>query len=218
MALNEGRAGPVLLAEGAVGPQRQGRQGEASVADIHGRYTEAALRGTIYSAFLKGATTVAAGQQDNAAAAASTNFAILNPQSSGVTLALLKFQVAWHSGTPVAGPITHAVIVGSTITITGSAPIRNKAGAGPLSAAQYVTSAGGTAVTGGTAPVLLRPSGLYMTATAPAPVAIITATELLDGDIILPPGTAWLPLFPNGTWTSPVFSLGVEWEELPYVV
>jgi len=211
--------GPALRQDGIVdGPVRIARFGAAVVTDAHGRFTEATFRGTVYSSYLQNASAVAAGQQDNAAAAASTNFALWNPKTSNISIALLKWFLAWKSGTPVAGPIMHAIFdasgIANSVGAQGNAIVGNRAGGSSKGNALVLASAAGAALTGGIAPLLLRPSDFYMTATAPAAVSTIKGMELLDGDIVLPPGWGWVPLFPNGTWTSPAYTLGVTYEEI----
>lgn len=218
---NQAKVGPVQLSEGAETSLRVDRQSAQVVTDAHGRYHEAAVRGNVFTAYMDTtSTTTAAGNLKGASAAAVTNFCVWNPANSGKVLSLLKFNFALHSGTPTAGPVWHGVQKNHAISISSTAGVLNNnyIGGGQGSVAGVVSvGTTGTALTGGVAPVLLRPAAFTLTAVATPGTTVLgtqNALELLDGDIVIGPGMAWVPLL-VGAGTTTVWSASLTWEEIP---
>lgn len=213
--LFEGRVGIVTGADGVQEPVRLSRTLAQVITQGHGRYVEPALRGNIFSLALNTtSSTIAAGNIVAAAAAASTQFAIWNPNGSGVNFALLKFGMGVISGTPPAGPLFHGVFVDGNPTVASTGTIRNNLLNGPASRARCMASAGGAALTGGTAPQLLRVADFSQTATAAASAQALRAVEIIDGEIVIPPGAGWVPLW-SGAGTTLLNGYSVTWEEIP---
>ena len=78
-----------------------------------------------------------------------------------------------------------------------------------------MASAAGTALTGGSAPITFRTMNLTFSATAFASAAgTSTIADVPDGDLIIPPGYGWVPLW-TAAGTSVLNSYSVTWEELP---
>src|SRR6266852_3426375 len=126
--LAEGRAGLVKLQDGVPKELRLSRQAEVVTVDGQGRYYELTRLGLVFSLTLTATTTgVAAGNIIGAAAAAATQFALINPLSSGVNLQLLKFGMGVISGTPGAGPLFHGYIpnAGSISAASAGGTIRS---------------------------------------------------------------------------------------------
>lgn len=186
------------------------------VQDAHGHFHEAARQGNVFSLTLAATTTgVAAGNIVGAAAAASTQFAIWNPSNSSKVLSILKFGMGVISGTPGAGPMFHSLLVSApTVANAGGPPLSNYGGIAANSVAGYVASAGGAALTGGPALKTLRVADFSSTATAQASVGELKAIELIDGEIVLPPGSGWVPCW-GAAGTSLLNGYSVTWEELP---
>lgn len=213
-----GRIGLQNAGEGVSGPSRLGRNLELITGDAHGRYHEAVRTQNVFSLCLPlTATGIAAGNLVGATAAAAVQFALWNPIGSGKLLSLLKFGMGIVSGTPVGGPLFHGLL--STIpsiatTNTGGVALNNYA-AGPLPVAKYVNTAAqsGTALTAAGAVLPLRVANFTSTATAQASVGMVNAVEELAGDIILPPGTGWIPLWATAG-TSVLNGYSVTWEEI----
>jgi len=207
-------------ADGIVdGPLRTGRQGSLIVAFGHSKYEEATYRGQVFSAIVNGATAVAAGQVVGGAAAAAVNFALVNPSGSGVVLVLTKALLAMHSGTPAAGPVCHGLLVGFTGTIPTTVPTGNLAGGSSSPKARAQISAGGAALTGGPAPVNLRPGNWTASAIATPGAAVLgiqPTLELIEGDIACPPGTGYLPLWQGVGGAAVTWTFGCTWEEVAY--
>jgi hypothetical protein len=187
------------------------------VADAHGRYQEATIRGNVYSLTLVATSTgVAAGNVAGAAAAASTQFILWNPSATQKALVLLKFGMGVISGTPGAGPMFHGMLTTvPTIASSGGPAINNLTGAGTGSISKFVASAAGTALTGGGAPTTLRVADFASTATAQSSVGELRVVEYIDGEIILPPGVGWVPLW-GAAGTSLLNAYSITWEEVPY--
>src|SRR2546425_11562392 len=137
--------GPQQKADGSQLAFRSSRTGAGIVADAHGRYQEATIRGNVYSLVLTATSTgVAAGNIAGAAAAASTQFALWNPASSQKALVLLKFGMGVISGTPGAGPMFHGILATvPTITSAGGPAVNNLTGTGTGSIAKFASSAAG---------------------------------------------------------------------------
>jgi hypothetical protein len=212
--------GPHTQADGfSPGPTRIARQGAGVVTDAHARYCEAAARGQMFSLLLAATTTgVAAGQLTGAAAAASTQFALLNPANSGKNLVLVKFGMGVISGTPGAGPLFHGYLP-TVSSITAASPggtIRsNILGVVGSSVAIPWVSAGGSALTGGQAPVTFRVADFSATNTAQAIAnGHVRAIEEIAGEIVVPPGSGWLPLW-GAAGTSLLNGYSITWEEVP---
>ena len=217
--LIQGQVGQTTGLDGTQTNLRQGRTGEIILSQAHGRYYEQTSRGQLFTLTLSATTTgIAAGNLLNAAAAASTNFAIWNPIGSGFNLSITKVMVGIISGTLATGPLYHAVIQTSNPTIntvsTNGVAYNNLVG-GKSPVARYVAVAAGTALTGASAPVVLRTMNLTFSAAAfAAPAGANTLADLPDGDLIIPPGYGWVPQF-SAAGTSVLNSYSVTWEEIP---
>ena len=217
--LIQGQVGQTAALDGTQTNLRQGRTGEIILSQAHGRYYEQTSRGQLFTLTLSATTTgIAAGNILGAAAAASTNFAIWNPIGSGFNLSITKVMVGLISGTLATGPLYHAVIQTSNPTIntvsTNGVAYNNLVG-GKSPVARYVAVAAGTALTGGSAPVVLRTMNLTFSAAAFAAAAgASTLADLPDGDLIIPPGYGWVPQF-SAAGTSVLNSYSVTWEEIP---
>lgn len=163
-----------------------------------------------------GATTtaVAAGNIVGAAAAASTQFALFNPSGSGRVLVLSKFIMGIISGTPGPGPLFHGILTGVTLAASGTI-VNLRAVGGVLqssSVARGYASAGGAALTGGTAPTIIRAAGFSSTATAQASAGELNAIEDIEGDIIIPAGFGWVPLW-SVAGTTLLNAYSITWKE-----
>lgn len=200
------------------GPLRIGRQGALIVGDTHGHFYESTRVGQTYSLCLPlTATGISAGNLVAAAAAAAVQFALWNPVGSGKNISLLKFGMGIVSGTWPAGPLFHGIyLTAPTITSTTAVPAYNNLLNGAAPAGRYIATAAqtGTATTGASAAVTFRIADFSSTSTAQATVGAVKAIDFLDGDIVLPPGTGWVPLW-SGTGTSVLNAYSITWEEIP---
>lgn len=212
-----GRVGRGNAGDGVENVLRLGHQYELITGDGHAKYHESVRTGNVYSLCLPlTATGIAAGNLVSAAAAAAVQFAIWNPVGSGLNLSLLKFGLGIVSGTPVGGAVFHGILgtAPSIATVSGSGTAMNNLAGGGTPTARYVNTAAqaGTTLTGATAVLPLRCANFASTATAQASPGLLNAIEEINGDIILPPGTGWVPIWATAG-TSVLNSYSVTWEE-----
>jgi hypothetical protein len=224
--LAEIRSGTTVLADGTVAPARATRVGAIAVADAQGKYYEQASRGNIFSMVMTASATNAPAANNllsGLAAAGAVAFALWNPPGSGKNVSLLKLGVMPVSGTPPVGGLWHGIMA-TCPTIASSIAAANvgffgcnNAGMAAASVARgVVTAAGGTALTGCSLPTVLRMADLNLSAgtLASANSNGVKAIEYIDGDIILPPGTGWLPVW-SAAGTTFLYGMSVTWEEIP---
>jgi hypothetical protein len=218
--LAEIRCGAVLQGDGTVTTGRASRIGALVTGDGQGRYYENTARGNVFSFYLNAtATGISAGNIVGAAAAAATQFAVWNPPGSGKNLSLLKFGVWPISGTAPIPPVSHSIsITAPTIasSFIASYPLCcNNAGMAASSVSRYLAIAAqaGTALTGSSILQVLRAADLYITAGTAANLTGMKCIEFIDGDIVIPPGTGWVPTWVSGAALLQGYSL--TWEEIP---
>lgn len=214
--LSEVRTGPIVSSDGAVNPARADKTGALIVGDAHGHFSEAATRQRLFTAFLsQGTSTVAAGNIAAAAAAASTQFAVWNPQGSTVNLVLQKLKIQQYSGTPTAGGLTlstfNAAAVASALATAGA--VRNNYINAAAGQGLCLASAAGAALTGGLVLTTLMGLSLSSSATALASPAGIIYTELFDGEVVVPPGFGVVPTW-AGAGTTYLVGYSLTWEEV----
>jgi hypothetical protein len=218
--LIQGQIGTAIGQDGTNTNLRQARTSELIVSQNHGRYYEAASRGNMFNLTMAAAVGgVVAGNVVGAAANAATQFAIWNPVGSGFNMSILKTHIGFISGTLVGGPIFHGVFVlgnpTNAITADAGRIAQNSLIGGRQPVVRYVnTATTGTTLAGGTTPLIHRPMNLQFSAGTYAALAGSVMMDLVDGDIVIPPGYGWLPLFNTGT-TSLLYSASCTWEEVP---
>lgn len=212
---DQSQIGETISPDSNVQSLRGGRLGDLVVSELEGRYYEMTRKGRSFSAQLAATTTaVAAGNITGAAAAASTQFALWNPAGSGVNLVLMKVFVGLISGTPVGGPMFHN-FMSTAPALAGTAGLSNLIGGGGGSIGRYQASAAGAVLTGGSALTALRPMPFDFSAGAFAAVAgQASVMEEVNGDIVLAPGTGWVPCW-QAAGTTLLNAYGVVWNEVP---
>lgn len=170
------------------------------VAPGAGKYENDAINRSIFHLTLAAwSSTIAAGNINSFAAAASTQFALWNPVGSGINIVLLKF-VNWPiSGTaPLAGCFHSKFTLSAVLASTAVSPVTSGlVGTSANPKAGYITSAGGSNLTGSGAATLIRAGDLYITAGAAANLVGAKCIEYIDGDIAIAPGFGWAP-----TWAA----------------
>lgn len=213
--VGSGRAGVSDQTEIAM---RAGRQAELLTGNIRGFYAEQTSRGNRFTLHLPiTSTTIAAGNISAAAAAASTQFAIWNPSGSGVNLELGKLLVGVISGTLPVGPMTHNLMLNGIPTISSTltnGTLLNCLPTGNASRARAVAVTAGTALTGGGALTPFRTSALNFSAGTWAALGGSNALEILDGDIIIPPGFGYVPCW-SAAGTTLLNSYSLVFDEVP---
>ena len=170
-------------------------------SDGYSRYSEGTRRGELFTLTLSATSTgVAAGNIAGAAAAAVTQFGLINPLGSGKNLELVKFGMGVISGTPGAGPLFHGFITNiSSLNVSGpGGTVRSNllGGTGSTVAIPW-SSIAGSALTGSTqTPAVQRLADFSATNTAQAVAnGHVRAIEEIAGELIVPPGVMWLPLW-----------------------
>jgi hypothetical protein len=211
----EGKVGSQNNADSTYPPIRQSRNGALICGQGQGKFFEQTIRGKVYHLVLTAwSTTIAAGNINAAAAAASTQFALWNPAGSGKVLSLLKFGVWPISGTAPVPPVFHSLSdTEPTIAHSVVTPIQRGDGVTANGVAKALTSAAGSNLTGSTALKILRAADLCITAGTAANLAGLRFQENIEGDIIIKPGKCWVP-----TWiaagTTFLGGYSVTWEEI----
>jgi hypothetical protein len=151
---------------------------------------------------------------NGAAAGASTQFALWNPVGSGKNLSLLKFAVAYISGTtPVTGMYHSFSSLCPTIVTTVSNPIQcNLTGAAAACVARGLAHTTGSALTGSAILQIIRQADLAFSAGTFAALGGYHAIEYIDGDIVIGPGTAWVPTW-KAAGTNTLVDYSITWQE-----
>ena len=181
-----------------------------------GKYEDDAVNGRIYHLTLGAWTsTIAAGNINAFAAAASTQFAVWNPVGSGVNVVLLKFATFPISGTtPVAGCFHSKFQLTPVLASTAVLPVTSGLiGTTAAPKAGYITSAAGSALTGSGAATLIRAADFYITAGTAANLVGARCVEYVDGDITLGPGWGWAPTW-KAAGTAYLGGYSVSWKEV----
>jgi len=179
---------------------RQGKQGDLSVSELHGRYYEQTYRGNVFSV-----STQATNVTTTAALATTfTGLAISNPAGSGKNLVLLQFTAAQFA-VGVAGTIG---IMGGIGVLTASlTPQSRIIGGGQVSVA--LASASATIST----PVLIATYGSVGSGATTVPLAFQGITKDFEGSVIVPPGS-FIASYTSTAQTS-AWQFSFSWEEVP---
>lgn len=216
------RVGPVYGGTGTAAPFTASLSGSQRVGDAHGRFMDAALRGTLFS-IGSGATALSA----NTISLTNTTTPIVgvwNPIGSNVNLVILQIAAQVYINTlttPVGcGPLVIASSVSTGLLTLGSAPFNRKTLSSQGSVAKGFP--GGVALTGLT-PNLVIIEGVdiqnttiltHGTVTAVTEQFSVGGCHNFDGSLIVPPGGVLALLNTTSTTTCSVASR-MLWEEVP---
>lgn len=207
--------GPLYGGSGSPSPFTADVTGAQRVTDAHARYMDAVRSGNVYAVSARN-MTLAAGQGYAQAAAATVNFVFWNPVASGKLLALMKFSFVTLSGTPAAGEVNYQISAGNVITSTANGVHVNTFTGGITgSVAKSWVKTAAAAIAGTTAFNDLRPA-FAQSATAAGLNYAALATDVIDGEIVLQPGMAFT-FGVGGAGTTHVASVGLTWEEVPFL-
>jgi hypothetical protein len=234
--LINGQVGPQALSDGASQAFRQGRSAELIVGELHGRFYEQALRGSVFSAgmsttSISNATFTQATAASATLATAATATPILglwNPLSNNVNVVLLQANL-----TPVLtalqatgpGNLIWLAWTGQNAITTGNAPWNRKT---LLQSGSSVKNLAGLALTGlstvqGSTSIVLGASSLGAGAAYNASLLATAAgfmtqqqsqVENIDGGLIIPPG-GLIGLFATTTPVAHSAAGSLLWEEVP---
>lgn len=207
--LMEGRVGPAIAGDGSQQPPRLSNFLASVVQNLSGKYLESVLRGNCYVGGTA-ATGVAPGTSIGTTAA----FTLFNPKGSGKALVVLRASVGYISGTLGAGVVHYVANVDpGAAAVTGTAII-------PVNCLLSAATGAGKPFTTATlpaTPTVLRPwfsLSAFLASTAIQP--FILATEDLDGEFTIAPGSALSFEATAAAGATPLVVYGAMWEEVPY--
>lgn len=220
----QGQVGPQILADGATQPIRQGKSGETTVQELHGRFFEQCYRGALFS----WAKTLTALSANSISLSATTTpiIGVWNPITSPVNLVILQaaMQCNPNNLTSGAGPgvFVWAASVQNSAISTGNVPWNRKTLAQSGSFAKGFDLA--TALTGLTNNLVIfdeadfiNPSGLTYTtlvSTSVDALRSVGGVYNFDGSLIVPPGGV-LALLNTTSCTTFSAVARIMWEEVP---
>lgn len=210
--------GPVLGGDGSTpATGRQGKTGESSVSQVHGKYYESASRGQI--AF---ACDQAAGVAVPATVSTVSILSLYNTINSGRRLEILKVWIGYFSGTMGAGSFYHCV----TPQVSGTAQTQPTGGVLLTAYWSNINNLGlsstpiGVARTASTVvtPIVFAPIASSFAELATTANGYQVIAEDLDGLIVLDPGGSYqIQSAMGAAGTTPKVSVGVAWLEVPFV-
>jgi hypothetical protein len=229
MANNDGYIGPI---NGTTGPSagllRIGGTGEQIVSDAHGRFYEAAVRGTLFSTGMT-VTSISNVTFTTATvdATATPIVGVWNPLGSGKNLVILQARIQ------IVNTALQTTGQGGFVWLTGTGESAISTGLTPLNRLTLTASGSiakgfaNTALTGKSASLSIREaSGLAggpMNNTSFLQTAVgalspnVVAIENIDGAIIVPPGGV-LSLQCTTTPIAISAASSLLWEEVPVLV
>ena len=203
----EGKVGVQTAADGSQTVIRTDKTGGLVTTQGHGGYTEAAVRGTIMEV-----ATPVAGIAPGTVLSTTPPIILWNPPSSGKNLAILKASMGYVSGTLGAGAILLACNTSqTTVPTTGTelTPVCSLLGF-PRGVGRVFQASTISAI-----PLIIRTSftiGAFVGTTASVPTNTV---DVIDGSIIVPPGTCLVMQGLAGAGTTPLVIFGFTWEEIP---
>lgn len=195
-----------------------GKQGDAIVSELHGKYFTQNYRGNLFYASLTSASALVA-----PATNATPNFALWNPSGNNVAVSLVKAYFGYVSGTPAAGVIGYQYVpyAGATIggtsavsaftTVTVRPCVIGKGYVGQVLAGSAATITG----VGIAAEVTARYTGISQGILASASIPPgMTMVDEFDGTMIVPPGNLWFPICSAASVAT--YMISAVWEEVPW--
>jgi len=207
--LGDFRVGPQVAAPGTPVSPSTGRKAELLFAETRGKFYDLNYNGRLFH----GSTAVAGASVNGAASLAQTSAITLsNPVGSGVNAAILKAFWQYVSGTMGLSGLMWAYCAaastGGTAGTVTSGSLKTPGGAA-CTVWSGATSFSATSI-------LLRPSGISFGAFVggagnPTPPVV----EVVDGDIIVPPGFTVGLVAIGAAGTSDKSIMGLAWSEEP---
>ena len=202
----EFKVGPQVASDGTQVVGRADKTGAAVVSTLNGAYTESGARSTLMVA-----STAVAGVAPGTALSTTPPFVLWNPPGSGKKLSVLKSMLGYVSGTLGAGSLVFAAVLSQvTVPTTGAelVPVCTDLGM-PRGVGRVFQ--GSTLVS---VPQILYPAfmlGAFVGGANPPQDSI----DVVDGSIIVEPGTALCLQGVAGAGTTPLVLLGMKWAEIP---
>ena len=198
--------GPTQGADGtSISSARIDKQGAAVVIQRADKYGEDTLRGVRYGACDQSGTA------PGTALGTTAHFTLYNPQGSGKRLRVHKVSTGYISGTLGAGTLFHCINNSTTQTAPSSGTLLTSRclDVGITTAGVAVARTGGTVVQ----PVAIRPFCSFGAELASTVNGLQTATEDVDGDLVIEPGCSYQLQAIAAAGTTPLLATGVSWEE-----
>lgn len=205
--LSELKVGLTNLANGAVNILRGDKTGALIIANTHGSFNESATQGKIMYA-----TNLVAWVAPGTSLTAVPPLALWNPPASGYNISITKVSVGYVSGTLGAGNIAMGSIPAQVTVPTGGAELTPTCSllGSPRGVARAFSASTFISV-----PTIIRPVfnlGAFTAATALAPQ---DCDVLVDGGIVIPPGSAICLQGIAAAGTTPLVIFGLTYEEIP---
>ncbi len=205
----------ISFSDGDVQNQIGGKQAEAIVAELHGKYYTQTYRGHVFHG-----ATASAGVLLPIFSGTAVTFAVWNPIGSGVNVVPIRATAGFVSTTGAAGNILYTFQTGVGSNAGTGAPItaatlgtaqNGLLGGGAKSAVNFIPATATLA----TANSILKPMGVSQLVTT-ATTATLMYSQIIDdfdGSVIIPPG-AIFAIQGNIALLS-LFNLGMTWYEAP---
>jgi len=204
--INEIKVGPQVASDGVQLTARGDKTGAIVVAQGHGAYTEAAYRGSLMEV-----STPVAGVAPGTVLSTTPPIVLWNPPNSGKNLSIIKASMGYVSGTLGAGSILLAAVLSQTTVPTTGTELT------PLCSLLGFPRGVGRTFQGSTlasVPQIIRALftvGAFVGGANPATDCV----DVIDGSIVVPPGTAVCMQGLAGAGTTPLALFGFTWEEIP---
>jgi hypothetical protein len=229
MAIIRVKPGITVAQDGTYPELRGGRTGEMSTADVHGRFSEATYRGTLFSIGCQPATTAAPTALSASTilltASAQPIVGVWNPLNSLVNLNILQATLVdvINNVTSVApGSFVWAASLGNSALTAGLAPFNRRTLSNTGSQAKGFALSTASLLTGLTNNIVIFDaaefnvaSGLLTTTVAAAtPTPSVSGVQNFDGSLIVPPGGV-LALLNTISNTTHSVTARLMWEEIP---
>ena len=212
--LIQGQVGPTSAQSAAPGSNptvRVGQLGDVIVSELHGRFYETTYRGSTYTLSVATAAAITA---YTGGAGGTPQLAVYNPVNSGKNFVILQASYANMVAASAAGTVAWGLYYGPTAAITQTTltyPVNNLTLNKVGSSSQCFTN---IALTSSTALTNIYPLGQYYWATAAGAFSTAPQITVVDGSIIIPPGTM-IALGGNAALTSATWTGSLTWEEIP---
>lgn len=224
MTLTQLLVGASTNADGTTPTARGGRTGEAILSELHGRFYEQNSRGGVFSGGMALTSINASSFTTGTLSASCTPVAgVWNPSTAIVNLVILQATLGVTMTALQAtgcGPFVWASSVGNTAISTGNTPLNRKTLVAAGSSAKDMT---GVALTGLTNALTVKfgsalgggsaTSTAFLATQAGPQTQQASASENIDGSIIVPPGGV-LALLATATPVAHSAVSSLIWEEV----
>ena len=220
----EGQVGPRAVADGSENEMRTAKTGEAVVTDAHGRFYEAAVRGTVFSAGMT-ITSInnATFSTGTLTATATPIIGIWNPVNSGKNAVILQARLQLiNTALQVTGPgaFMWCTSVNQSAITTGITPLNRSS----LAASGSVCKGfAGTALTGLSGSLVVQEASGFGSlisnlSTLQTAVGLMPSSAAhicnVDGAFIIPPGGVLALLCTTNAPVAVSAASALLWEEV----